>query len=860
MVGFVWFLRLAMECIVGLMVCLTPWAFGGVGAGTEFFLFGGVALLLTLWGIRMHLEWQVSWAFCPVAIGMAMYIGLGIFQLVPLPDSVLAWLSPATEQMYKNLLPAQPEALTVNEASQALPLTAGSALSLYPYATRQSLVHLFGIFALFVVVRNNVCSPPATRRLGIALLVNGSALSLFAIIQHFSTREPGIIYWTYATDGAPFGPFVNRNHFAFYINLCIGLAASLLVFPYGRFANRFSDNRLDSRNRFFDLSSQLLRNPVTLWIAGGLALMFCSMALCLSRGGYVAMAGALSVCLVCASWRGVGNLGLLTVSLSATAALTLLTWFGWETIEARLETLWSGEALGDARVFLLSNAWSQIAQFPVWGTGYGTFEVVEPLQLHTTEDVGSVYEHAHNDYLEDLIEGGFVRLGLRLTIIAIIFGFALAAWRRHAGTSGASVALGLLFSFTALVIHSFFEFGLYIPSIAVLATVVCAHLCSLAECPAERESMPGDRMLEPARLSSQGEPLASPPVRQTAWMPWPFPPVVAVFLALFAGYFLYFEGLKAAELDELRTLARRARRAAYQGLEDRAAEIPFLAAMVELEPSNAKRRFLLAEAHFDVYKQLSAIDTGKSPRLNLMSMHLQSGLKHVISSRNLCPLLPAPHARIASYIDQFASSDSRATYIDRAKFLAPVDPQLWYFCGLQELADQRPEEAWISWQQSLKLSDRYLTRILDRGAAYLTIEEMLHVLLPQDPAILLASAIYLFPPPGSDEQRKPLLESALAALEDQSATNDAQLNHTRATIYLHLGQSIKALEYLRLAVAQNPRQHDWRYDLANLLRELGQPIEARRELLVILGQQPNHSAARQTYQELSRELDQSQVN
>src|SRR5713101_3858443 len=39
--------------------------------------------------------------------------------------------------------------------------------------------------------------------------------------------------------------------------------------------------------------------------------------------------------------------------------------------------------------------------------------------------------------------------------------------------------MGALFGFTALVVHSFVDFGLHIPAIAFLATVLCAHLCAL---------------------------------------------------------------------------------------------------------------------------------------------------------------------------------------------------------------------------------------------------------------------------------------------------------------------------------------------------------------------------------------------
>ena len=57
--------------------------------------------------------------------------------------------------------------------------------------------------------------------------------------------------------------------------------------------------------------------------------------------------------------------------------------------------------------------------FPVFGTGNGTFRYVEPLHRTSEVDVGIDYEYAHNDYLEALVEGGLVRLMVSLLAIGL---------------------------------------------------------------------------------------------------------------------------------------------------------------------------------------------------------------------------------------------------------------------------------------------------------------------------------------------------------------------------------------------------------------------------------------------------------
>ena len=90
------------------------------------------------------------------------------------------------------------------------------------------MIRLLAVVLLFVVVRNNLAELGALRRLALAMLVNGSALAAFGLLQQF-TSPPGTVYWTYPTLGRVYGPFVCKNHFAGYVNLCIGLALGLLL-------------------------------------------------------------------------------------------------------------------------------------------------------------------------------------------------------------------------------------------------------------------------------------------------------------------------------------------------------------------------------------------------------------------------------------------------------------------------------------------------------------------------------------------------------------------------------------------------------------------------------------------------------
>ncbi|HVA49270.1 MAG TPA: O-antigen ligase family protein [Pirellulales bacterium] len=901
-----------MEILLLFMVCLSPWALGGEGAEYEFSLYVGLAALLVLWAARTVARRRFSWRKCPVALTLAMVFIVGIVQLAPLSKTVLAWVSPATARMYDRLLPVQAEVLPAPESpdfasdpSNDPPLkSTGATISLYPDATRKALVRILAVFLLFVVVRNEIASPAALRRLGVAVLVNGALLSLFGLVQFFSSRKPGTVYWTIPSEGQVFGPFVNRNHFAFYINISIGLALGLLL-ERGRRSGK-EHGRRDGGDAGGALAAarDLFRDPASLWIGGGLALMFSGVVFSLSRGGFVALLGAATLSLLLRLSRQHGAWRASAVLLSVAAALALLIWFGLDRVESRLSTLWTGEALHDGRGYVVTHAWPLFVQFPLWGTGYGTFQYVEPLYLHTAAHVGKAYIHAHNDYLEDLIEGGVFRLVLRLVAIGLIFRFGYRAFRGHSPQALGALALGALFAFTTIVLHSLVEFGLYLPAIAVLATVVCAHLCALgeqqapsltatharghrrhrreAEARGESEPRAGDEVAPPRRHEHRHRTLPRQAVRATSdesrsgvFSRGGMVPLVCAATAMLLGGFLCAQGSRAVAIE--RHLADAVRLAAGPAA-NRAGEIQYLQAAAALDPEDAELQFALAEADFEIYKRELSVKEAQpeapgpgamDPSTNASDRrtsatpepqghqrandHLVAALRYVVRARDLCPLLPRPNARLAVYAGNLRKGDAPSAYMERATFLAPMNPELWYLCGLQELADGRTRKACESWRRSLELSDAFLTPILDESTARLDAAALLSLVLPDRPRLLLVAAEYLYPDQADAAEREPFLKKAITIFDRQSEPLTADDWRTKALVCGALGRPDEAIAAYRAALANDPLNVEWRYEFAALLHEQGLPRESRQEVRALLDQQPRHGGGRQLADVLARE-------
>ena len=150
-------------------------------------------------------------------------------------------------------------------------------------------------------------------------------------------------------------------------------------------------------------------------------------------------------------------------------------------------------------------------------------------------------------------------------------------------------------------------------------------------------------------------------------------------------------------------------------------------------------------------------------------------------------------------------------------------------CGILELMDGRPDQAWVSWRRSLELANSHLPEILDRSATLLTPHDILRRVLPNRSELLLKAASHLYPQPG--EGRRPFLEQALAILEKQPDALGAADLHVKASIHRALGQPIEALAAYRASLDREPLQLARRYEFAELLYEQNRFQESFQELL-----------------------------
>jgi len=406
-----------------------PLAFGAVEEWSTLVLKLGAALLFLLWMARQLAGGEIYLHPSPLFVPMVLFAGIVLAQMAM-----------------------------------------GS--SAYPWATRAE-AELYAAYAALFFLAVQVLDPAAAgRRLldfALILTVFGFALSVFAIIQDFTFN--GKLYWsrTPRFGGAPYGPYVNHNHYAGLMEMLAALPLMLCATAKFSAAQR-----------------------VLLAFAG--VIMAISIFLSGSRGGVIAMVAELLVIamfILLRRRKRVAVAGLLLV-LAVTGGLAFS--LASEPLLDRFAGLTAtvNEPSAHMRLTVARDGLKMVAAKPLLGWGLGTFPYVYPAYRSFYTDL--LINQAHNDYLQILVETGTLGLLGALGFLVLLYRAGLRHLRlsrpipqsgtkpvAHGGMgaswdsrTAAAVSLAALAGCTGIVVHSLSDFNLHIPANAALFYVLCA--------------------------------------------------------------------------------------------------------------------------------------------------------------------------------------------------------------------------------------------------------------------------------------------------------------------------------------------------------------------------------------------------
>ncbi len=471
----------AIEAIIafGLMAVIagSALAFGAVEPWSLATFGLAVIALLILWLVKGVIDRRLEVSVPPTALPLAALVLLGVLQSVTISDSSGRRLS----------------------------------LSFDAEATRLATEALLILLIAFLLSANFLARAAACVWLRNFLIFFGLALSVFGLIQRFTWN--GKYYWVIDPSSpppAPFGPFVNHNHFAGYVEMIAPIPVALIL-------------------------RRAVRGSLALLYGFAAAMMGVAVVMSLSRGGMISLVAGLMFAVAFGvrggaeterlrdveaereRWRdrepgrrknGRGGektysdpsvssspIPLLAARVGAMIVILLVigagVWrLGADAVIRRVEKSElapSGATATDEKpqgeTFFQSRGWiwrdtlAMIRDRWALGVGLGAFQTAYP--IYSSRDGSLLVGQAHNDYLQIVAEAGILGAMIASWFIFLVARDSARAFRRRSRVMSGT-ALGAAGGMFALFVHSLFDFNLQIPSNALLFLVLTSVVSQIA--------------------------------------------------------------------------------------------------------------------------------------------------------------------------------------------------------------------------------------------------------------------------------------------------------------------------------------------------------------------------------------------
>lgn len=396
-------------------------------------------LIFILWLFKSMTEGRQPFVSAKPYLPFLFFLVLCLFQTIPLPSSVLELLSGKSLEIWESTRSVLTD---IGVASDMKLFT----ISLYPNSTLQKTLLLLSYFVFGIVVARSFRK---TRTIIIAIIPIFAVMSLEAALGLYQYLSSG-------GDEAARGTFVNRNHFAGFLELCFPLALGY-VLSLGDWGN---PNKKSFIRRLVT-SDNTQKQIMFLFLLG---IIFLSLMLSKSRGGIFSILASLVFFYLLTSRflsKGIEIKWMIYVVI--TVALFFGAYIGLYPIIERY--LFIEENL-PSRTLVWKDILSIIKDFPIFGSGLGTFGYVFPLyKVSIVKPI--VYAYGHNDYLQILAEtglAGFLSLMVALVVFVSSSIKDLLHFSSEQNFFRFFLLLGALTGIFSILVHSFVDFNLQIPS------------------------------------------------------------------------------------------------------------------------------------------------------------------------------------------------------------------------------------------------------------------------------------------------------------------------------------------------------------------------------------------------------------
>lgn len=313
-------------------------------------------------------------------------------------------------------------------------------ISADPYETRFFVLQLLALTAFLALLFRYGATEQRMRMLIFVILGVALVSALFGTLRQTTQHDVGFVL-PLLRPNQGFAQFVNKNHFAFLMEMAFGLVIGLVIGERAR------------QNLIY------LAFLPPLWVG---------LVLSNSRGGILAMLVQVVIAALLLTKQLALRAALVVALVAGVLAGTL--WVGGDRLMSNFEHASSEVATdanseGASRKEIWRATLKLFAAHPVLGAGLGGYWIA----ITAYHDASGTLtpQEAHNDYLELLASGGVVGFALGVWFVVSVVRLVRKNLWSNAGSARA-IRIGAVLGLAGVAVHSLVDFGLHLTANAVI--------------------------------------------------------------------------------------------------------------------------------------------------------------------------------------------------------------------------------------------------------------------------------------------------------------------------------------------------------------------------------------------------------
>ncbi|RLE04103.1 MAG: hypothetical protein DRJ11_02100 [Candidatus Aminicenantes bacterium] len=393
---------------------------------------------------------KVSRVLSKVILALSIFC---LFQVIPLPAVIIKIISPHS-YTFRSLF------------SLATTPTRWLTISVVPYLTIKESLEILSYAFLVVLILRTINSYQVIKKFFFALAILGAFEALYGLIE-LVNPHPRLLFFTKDINLAvATGTYVNQNHFSGLLEMTLPITVGLFL---ARLEGLFTPG-LTWKERLLFFSEKRMTVNVVLGIF--IVLQVLGVWFSQSRSGVVVIflefiffLGMIALFAKTERLRSRQTLRVLQIIFVVVLIVVIYT-----GALSTIDRFTTEKLHQEGRFQYWTTLTQMVRDFPLWGSGLGTFAAVYP--AYESGKTYGLLLHAHNDYLEFLLEIGLLGMILLLGGIIYVLIKTYLSWAKRRNFKIKILTLAGMTSVLGMAIHSLTDFNLHIPANTLVFSII----------------------------------------------------------------------------------------------------------------------------------------------------------------------------------------------------------------------------------------------------------------------------------------------------------------------------------------------------------------------------------------------------